>query len=119
MSFFHKDITIEYWSNMTIEMQLANIGSEAERAINLMKESSSDYLWHSIDRLLDLIDLTIKVEKNFFRLRELSRLREVFVDYIINNNSYNTTDNFFHEYYLFFGLRARAQIKKKQGGINE
>ena len=114
MSFFHKEISDEYWFNLSIYEQIANIGSETTRAFNMKKKDFSDYLWKSIDRMLDLIDLTIKGEKNIYRMRELCRLREVILDYILCNNSYEVPESFFDKYFVFFGLRARALNNNKK-----
>jgi hypothetical protein len=107
MSYFHKDLTEDHWFNMSIDEQMANIGSEALRAISLKKKELPENMWNSIDRMLDLLDLTIKDSKNILRLRELTRVREVFLDHLLFDDQYGATNNFWEKYFLFFGLRAR------------
>jgi len=55
----------------------------------------------SVDRAIELLYLTIEVEKNKIRLKELSRLKELLIDYFYFDNSYNSLDEFWKKIFFF------------------
>ena len=72
--------------------QLANVGSEIERAMRWRGKGNAEYGRRAFERALELLDLSIADEKNRSRLKELTRLREALADYFWFDNSYGSSD---------------------------
>jgi hypothetical protein len=88
MNFQHRDLAAGRWQSLSLVEQLANVGSEVERALNWHQKNMSDYSLLALDRALELLDLTINDPRRGRRLRELTRLREVLLDYFLGDNQY-------------------------------
>jgi hypothetical protein len=101
-------MTIERWEKLSFFDQMANIGSEIERAIGWKKKQNAEYSRLAFERALPLLDLTIEDFKNRKRLRELLRLREVLADYFYGNNSFSSSDSLWHNYFYPFNWAARS-----------
>lgn len=86
--FQHKELAQGRWKTFTFEEQMANIGSEVERA-------------------LELFDLTLEDSKHKGRFREIARTREAWVDFYANGNEYGTTEKSWRKYFLDFTFAAR------------
>lgn len=86
VNYQHKNLAAGRWKELSFFEQMANIGSEVQRAIK-WKEKNQEYSQMAFDRALELLDLTIKDEKNQKRgrLKEVLRLREILIDYFFNN----------------------------------
>ena len=89
MNYQHKDLAMGRWSQLSFVEQMANIGSEVERALNWRAKNNPDYAWLAFERSLELIDLTLGSLKGLARLKEVARIREVFVDYFALITSIN------------------------------
>ena len=89
MNIQHKELAAGRWHKLTLAEQLANVGSEVERA-------------------LELLDLTVSINKNFARLKELLRLREALADYFAFDNVYRSTDGSWRKYFFAFNYAARG-----------
>ena len=98
MSFQHKKLASGHWQNFSFIEQMANIGSEIERAISWRKKKNKEYSQKALERGLELLFLTIADSKNKNRLQELTRLHEVIVDYFFDKNSFSSSD----ELWLFW-----------------
>jgi len=94
---------------MTLVSKLANIGSEVYRAIT-WKKRNHQYSQMAIERALKLLNFTINNEKNFYRLKELTRVRECLLDYFFGKNEYQSTDKQWQDYFYFFNYLS--QINK-------
>jgi hypothetical protein len=67
------------WNALTLAEQLANVGSEVDRAIRAWDGERRDRFDRALDRALELLDLTIRDERwRGHRRRELLRVREEF-----------------------------------------
>ena len=71
MRFQHKELSQGKWQKMSLIEQMANIGSEVERAINWKNKNDKEYSRMAFERALELIDLTISDGKNRWRLKEI------------------------------------------------
>ena len=107
MSYQHKDLAAGRWKEMSFVVQMANIGSEVERALNWRAKNNGPYAQQSFERALELIDLTLDGVKGFPRLKELARVREVFTDYFLGLNQYKSTEASWRNYFLSFAYAAR------------
>ena len=106
MNYQHKNLAEGRWFKLSFFEQMANVGSEVERAINWRKRNP-DYSRLASDRALELLDLTIADIKNRKRLKELARLREVMADYFYFDNTYKSTDQNWRSYFYAFNYAAR------------
>ncbi|MDD2753635.1 MAG: hypothetical protein PHT44_03430 [Candidatus Portnoybacteria bacterium] len=105
----HKELATGRWANLSFFEQMANIGSEVERAIK-WRAKNKDYFQMALDRALELLDLTADDSRNSRRLGELLRLREVLADYFCFDNIYGSTDKKWQNYFLAFNYAARVNL---------
>lgn len=110
MSIQHKELAAGRWLEFGLVEQLANVGSEVERAIGWREKGNSAYSTMAIERALELLFLTIADPKNRLRLRELTRLKEALADYFYSDNRYGSSDKSWRTY---FGAFAWASRKKR------
>jgi len=103
----HTQLAEGRWFQMSFFDQMANIGSEVERALNWKTKNNTAYTQKAFVRALELIDLTLEDRKNHRRLRELARVREAIVDYFSGNNDFNSTEASWKNYFLNFAYAAR------------
>jgi len=103
----HKDLAAGRWQTLSFVEQMANIGSEVERAINWKNRQNPDYSRKAYDRALELIDLTLDSIRVFPRLKEIARMRELLVDYFSGTNQYQSTDRLWRNYFSPFTFAAR------------
>lgn len=104
----HKELASGKWFALTLAEQLANIGSEVERAISWREKGNMGRSDRAAERALELIDLTVEDKRWNGRLKEILRMREVLCDVFFGDNAYDTSFDFLQKYFLYFGLLARA-----------
>ncbi|MDO8668453.1 MAG: hypothetical protein Q7K35_05205 [bacterium] len=107
MIYQHRQLASGRWREMPFFEQMANIGSEVERAINWKKKDNRSYSQQAFERGLELLDLTISDSKNLKRLKELVRARETLADYFAFNNDYHSTDKSWSNYFYAFNYASR------------
>jgi hypothetical protein len=95
------------WFELSLREQLANVGSEVERAILWREKGNGEYSGKALERALELLGLTIEDKKNRKRLKELTRAREVLVDYFYADNQYASSDQLWRSYFYGFAYAAR------------
>ncbi|MFQ5630966.1 MAG: hypothetical protein ACE5I1_19520, partial [bacterium] len=86
---------------------MANIGSEISRALHWKRKNNEKYCLKSVDRALELIYLTIDSVKVKSHLKELTRLREVILDYFYGDNEFSSTEILLEKYFNPFNFAAR------------
>ena len=106
MNRIHKNLSAGRWNNFSLAEQLANVGSEAGRAINWRGENA-EFSNLAAERALELAELTISDPKNRRRLKELTRMREMLADYFFGSNEYSSSDQLWQKYFLSFNWAAR------------
>ena len=77
----HKELAAGRWFEFSLMEQLANVGTDIERTIRWKQKGNLEYSQKAFERALELLDLTIADPKHRKRLKELTRTREVLVDY--------------------------------------
>jgi hypothetical protein len=115
MNYQHKQLAEGGWNRLSFFAQMANIGSEVERAMKWKAKGNDHYSWLAFQRALELVDLTTGDERNRERLKELTRLREVLADYFAYKNIYGSSDTQWRRYFLVFNyaaLKYREQDNK-------
>jgi hypothetical protein len=106
MSFYHKNLSDGRWQTFSLAKQLANIGSEINRA-NRWKEKDEKLFWSAVERALELFYLTIADPRWRERLKELTRLREVFCDAVLGGKEYGSTLQGLEQYFFHFAIYSQ------------
>lgn len=110
MTVQHKNAAEGRWQKFTLIEQMANIGSEVFRSIQWKNKGNKEYSRLAFFRALELFDLTLSDKKNFGRLKEVARAREVLVDFLYGDNVYGSTDASWQNYFYAFNYAARVAV---------
>lgn len=111
MKVYHKELSAGRWFELAFFDQMAHVGSEVIRAIS-WRNRNEEYSRRAVERALELLWLTIEDEKNKSkpsRLRELTRLKEVLIDYFYLENQYGSTENAWKKYFNAFAYASRKK----------
>ena len=108
MKYQHQKLASGGWKKLNFFEQMANIGSEVERAIIWRNKKNDLYGQKAIERALELLTFTIADAKNRKRLKELTRLRETLIDYFFDENQYSSSDRLWQKYFYTFNYAARV-----------
>jgi hypothetical protein len=104
MSPQHRELAAGRWQSFSLVEQLANVGSEIERALTWAAKNNPEYSRMALERGLELLDLTIADPRHRHRLKELTRLREVLLDYFGGENQFGSTESSWRSYFHAYGL---------------
>ena len=107
MSVQHKELAAGRWRQMSFVEQMANVGSEVERALNWRVKNNIPCSEKACERALELMDLTLEASTSFSQKKEVARAREIFVDYFFYENSFASTEASWKKYFLHFAYAAR------------
>ena len=107
----HPGLASGKWEGLSFSEQMANIGSEVERKIIWENKKNTLYSQKAIRRAFELLSLTITDQKNKGRLKELTRLREVLIDYFFGQNQYSSSDRLWQNYFYAFTYLSRINVK--------
>lgn len=107
MGIEHKNLAAGGWAVLSFPEQLANIGSEVERAISWREKGNNDYSQKAFFRSLELVSLALACQKNGAKLKELARLYEALVDYFQGENIFSSTAQAWRKYFYAFTWLAR------------
>ena len=92
------------WQELSLVEQLANIGSEVYR-VKMWQGKDEKLFENSVLRALDLFYLTLSDPKNKERLKEIARVKELFLDTVYNEaKEYKTTLDDLDKYFYQFAL---------------
>ena len=103
----HKDLAAGRWSELPFVEQMANIGSEVERALNWQTKHNPAYSQKAYERALELVDMTLDCVMSFARPKKLARVRAVIVDYFSGTNQFLSTESSWRKYFSPFTFAAR------------
>jgi len=109
MNYQHQNLASGRWAEMPFFEQMANIGSEVERAIRWRQKGNKEYSRMAFERALELLEFTIADGKNIKRLRELTRLKEMLIDYFEFNNEYHSSGKDWSSYFYSFNYASRLR----------
>lgn len=105
----HRELAGGKWHQLTLSEQLANVGSEVERAISAHKAAKPIRFENALDRALELFDLTAGDERwAGHRRREILRAREEFCRLFFDETVPQESALGLSKYFLQFGALARA-----------
>ncbi|MDW7761167.1 MAG: hypothetical protein SCM96_11085 [Acidobacteriota bacterium] len=105
----HPSLAAGRWQAFSLMEQLANVGSEVERALNWREKGNLEYSRLALERALELLGLTIGDPRHKSRLKEMTRLREVLLDYFMGDNEFRSTERSWRGYFYGFAYAAAAQ----------
>jgi hypothetical protein len=111
----------ERWFAMSLAEQLGNVGSEVGRAIR-WRARRPEIAQGALHRALELIDLTLddpRHRASVSRLREICRVREVLLDFLVGSNEYGSTEATTQRYFDAFAVAAandRTRARDAAGG---
>src|SRR3989344_2002820 len=98
----HRQLAAGKWQELSLVEQLANSGSEVERALSWQEKGEADYSRQAFFRALELLDLSLDDPQNAAGLKELTRLREVLADYFYFDNQYRSQPQQWRAYFYAF-----------------
>lgn len=106
--FRHGSELAERWFDLSLAQQLGNVGSEVNRALR-WRTRNTKIAQGALDRALELIDLTLddpRHRASVARLREICRVREVLLDFLVGTNQYGSTEAALQRYFDVFAVAA-------------
>src|SRR5712692_6116009 len=99
---------------MSIAEQMANVGSEYERALRWKERGNASYFQQALNRMLELFDLTIADPRwRNHRLKELCRVREIVRDQLCSERPEPWSLLDLRDYFLGFGILARSEREQR------
>ena len=110
MNVQHQELADGRWAKMSLAEQMANIGSEVERALSWRGRKNEEYAVQAAERALELFDLSLAAHKEGAKLRELSRGREAWAEYFFGANTFNSNDQEWKNYFNPFLFAARKHL---------
>ena len=102
----HSSELAERWFAFSLAQQLANVGSEVSRALR-WRSRNPKIAQGALERALELIDLTLddpRHRASVARLREICRVREVLLDFLVGTNQYGSNEAALQRYFDVFAV---------------
>lgn len=103
----HQELAAGRWAGLSLSEQMANIGSEVSRALNWKNKGNEEYSRKAGCRALELISLSVDCADRAPLRRELTRLRETWLDYFWGDNQFGSTELLWQKYFDHFNYAAR------------
>ena len=104
----HKQQASGEWFKKPFLEQMANIGSEVYRAINWKNKNNKEYAEMAFIRSLELFDLSTQSKLTPSQYRELTRMREIWVDYFKYDNQYSSTAQSINNYFMYLTIAYKT-----------
>lgn len=105
---YHAQLSSGRWQTLNLAEQLANVGSEVERAIAAWRGGRTERCEKALERALELFDLTARDERwRGHRCREILRAREEFVRLFYGDPPDPDSVEGLRRYFLAFAVLAR------------
>jgi hypothetical protein len=104
----HEDLASGRWWTMTLAQQMGNIGGEVSRTLK-WRFRNPRIAQGAMERALELIDLTLddpRHRSSVARLREICRVREVLLDFLVGPNQYGSSEETLQRYFDAFAVAA-------------
>lgn len=104
----HSDLAAGRWTSLTLMEQLANVGSEVDRAIRAHESGRVERRDAAVNRCLELFDLTAADDRwRGSRRREVLRAREQFCALFWGDDTPPGETASLSRYFYHFALAAR------------
>jgi hypothetical protein len=108
----HEELAAGRWQTYSLVEQLANVGSEVERALDWTAKGNAEYSARALERGLELLGLTIADPRHRHRLRELTRTREALLDYFWGDNEFGSEERNWRRYFQAFSMAAAIRRER-------
>src|SRR5437867_6976381 len=82
----HASLSPERWSSFSLDQQILMIANEMNRAGKLMASADRDRCLAAYERVLNLADLTIRVQQKPTFRREMLRWRDLVAELYLDEN---------------------------------
>src|SRR5574341_800763 len=106
----HAGLAAGRWQTLTLAEQLANVGSEVDRALRGWEARRRDRFERALERALELFDLTANDDRwRGHRRREILRAREEFCRLFFDDHPSTGSAPGLSKYFLQFGVLARRR----------
>ena len=116
----HETLAEGRWQTLSIVEQLANVGSEVERAIRAHQVGRQSRFDRALDRALELFDLTAADDRwRGPRRREVLRAREEFCRLFFTADSPAGSEAGLINYFLAFAIAVRRASRSSQEPLAE
>lgn len=107
----HASLAAGRWESLTLIEQLANVGSEVDRAIRAHEAGRPDRRDAAVNRGLELFDLTAADDRwRGARRREVLRAREEFCALFWRDGDRRGEAASLSKYFLYFAIAARRSL---------
>lgn len=106
----HREMAAGRWWQLALAEQLGHIGSEVSRTLR-WQSRDAEIAQRALERALELIDLTLddpRHRRSAARLREIARVREVLLDFLVGSNAYQSTAPALQAYFDAYAFAART-----------
>ena len=104
----HPSLAAGRWQSLSLMEQLANIGSEVDRAIRAHAQGRHERSERAFDRAIELFDLTASDARwPVHRKLEILRAREQFCRVFFDETAEPDLAEYLGEYFLQFAIAAR------------
>lgn len=110
MKYIHNELANGRWRELSLIEQMANIGSEVERSMKWQKAGNHENSQKALERFIELMILTLEDPKNRLRLKELCRVKELFLDFMAGDNKYQQTHTQWQKYFWVFTYAVRRNF---------
>ena len=112
----HAGLAAGRWTTLTLAEQLANVGSEVDRAIGAWEAQRSDRFDRALARALELFDLAAADDRwRGHRRREILRAREEFCRLFFDTEWLPDAARTLRAYFLAFAVLARRRQSPPAG----
>lgn len=106
----HAGLSVERWAAFSRDQRILMIANEMHRAAKLARADDRPRLRNGYERVLQLVDLTVRVERHRSFIRELLRWRELVAEMYIGDRPQPEAHERLLRCLLFFTPVAARQI---------
>ena len=101
---YHQELSDWKWYQMSLMEQLWNIWSEVSRSLSAYKNNNTNRLESAIARMIELFSLSLSDKRRDFpKLREIARLKEYILDYLVWDKQYcQTPENIMKDFNYYW-----------------
>lgn len=107
MIFRRDESAVRRWAERSLIEQMANVGSEVERALRWKTKDRSGHSLSALERALELLEMTLECCTQAGHLKEIARAREVLLDFFVDENRFGSSGDSLRSYYMKFAVAAR------------
>lgn len=106
----HAGLAAGRWQTLSLLEQMANIGSEVDRALRAAQQGRAERRDRAVERALELFDLTAGDDRwRGPKRREILRARELFCATVLSDAVRQQDRDSLSRYFLHFAVGARLR----------